>query len=66
MHGERGEVARLLTSVEGKIAKLPGYVLRQIGIRADGEHWGDRYGTQKLEWSALVELSILQQASNCS
>ena len=59
MYGERGEVARLLTSIEGENAKLPGYVLRQIWIRADGEHWGDRYGTQKLEWSALVELSIL-------
>ena len=64
MYGERGEVARLLTSIEGENAKLPGYVLRQIWIRADGEQWGDRYGTQKLEWSALVELSILQQASN--
>ena len=63
MYGERGEVARLLTSVEGKNAKRPGYVLKQIGIRADGEHWGDRYGTQKLEWSTLVELSMLQQAS---
>ena len=64
MYGERGEAARLLTSVEGKNAKLPGFVLGQTWIRADGKHWGDRYGTQKLEWSALVELSILQQASN--
>ena len=64
MYGERREVPRLLTSVEEKNAKLPGFVLGQTWIRADGEQWGDRYGTQKLEWSALVELSILQQASN--
>ena len=66
MYGERGEVARLLTSVEGKNATLPGYVLKQIWIRADGENGGDRYGTQKLEWSALVELSILQRVIGCS